>query len=454
MQSVSVTCMQSAPPKAAHTAVQAGSNIAETVSDILSSSRELRNSSVNRITSNDTQFTAFLQNDGALNTFSPEERSAIQLPINEEQSKKTEPADLLDICGLLMQLTMSSPPIQGQNVPNGNLPETNTTTISGLSSVLAAGSEAADEIALAGETQTASGLQQSGESVEAVLGNIADSIAAMKNEQPADAAGGQTGAASAGVAVVNDTAPSYALNDISGKTDNQKLSSDSKTPVSATIRDEPGNVTASDLTAEKRITGTVPAGDGSESKSWIGAFNIQNKKEDNDAGTAVNVLQQAVADLKFNDEAAVKAAAVEKALNKFADDLRSIKGGSQEIKIVLEPESLGVLTISVLKTENGISAKIRSEDKEVVAAITDQVQKLISSMQNKGINVKEVDVAYSQTEQNMSFLNHGFSHSREDTSKGYAMPRNRSTESETPETDPWQGYYGGTSGDTTVDYRI
>ncbi len=75
-------------------------------------------------------------------------------------------------------------------------------------------------------------------------------------------------------------------------------------------------------------------------------------------------------------------------------------------------------------------------------------------MQNKGINIKEVDVSYSRTEQNMSFFSHDFSQSRGDTSNGYAMHRNRIPNRRSPETDPWQGFYGGTSGDTTVDYRI
>lgn len=447
MQSVSITCVQSAPPKAIHTAAQAAGGSAEPVPETPFSSRGIRNGPAQRPSANDTQFTAFLQNGTALNTFSPEELCALQMTGNEEENKKTGQDGLLDISSLLMQLTLSGAQAQAQNVAEGDLSETSNTAISGLSGVIAASSEAAAGIALAGETPTAIGLQQNGETVEAVLSNIADTIAAMKNEQSADVADGQSGAPPAGISADIATALSDNLN-------NTAESAGSKTPISAVIKDESGNQ-ASGLTAGTRIAGTVPAEEGSQSKSRFGAFNPQNKNEDNDTGTAVNVLQQAVADPRLNGEtAAEKTSAVEKALNRFVDDLKSIKGGSQEIKIVLEPESLGVLTISVLKTENGISAKIRSEDKEVAAAITDQLQKLISSMQNKGINVKEVDVAYSQTEQNMSFLRHDFSQSREDTSNGYATPRNRNTEPETPDSDPWKGYYGGTSGDTTVDYRI
>lgn len=448
MQSASVTFIQSAPPKAKYPAAQAASGSTEPFPGTPSSGQGIRNSPACQSPANDTQFAAFLQNGTVLNAFSPEALCAFQLTVNEEENKKTGQEGLLDISSLLMQLTMSGAPMQVQNAADGDLTETGNTALSGLSGVLAASPEAVEGVITAKETPAAFGLQQNGESVEAVLSNIADSIAAMKNEQPADAADGQNGAAPAEISAAYDKTLSHGLTDAAEK------SKDSKTPVSAVIQDGSGNAMASDLAAGKRIAGAVPAGDGSQSDSRFGAFSPQNKKEDNDTGTAVNVLQQAVADTRFNDEAAEKTAAVEKALNRLADDLRSVKSGRQEIKIVLEPESLGVLTISVLKTENGISAKIRSEDKEVAAAITDQLQKLISSMQNKGINIKEVDVAYSQTEQNMSFLSHGFSQSREETSSGYAMPRNRSDESETPDTDPWQGYYGGTTGDTTVDYRI
>lgn len=447
MQSASVTFIQSAPPKAKYPAAQAAGGSTEQVPETPSSGQGIRNSPACQSSANDTQFAAFLQNGTVLNAFSPEGLLDLQLTVSEEENKKTGQEGLLDISSLLMQLTMSSAPMQVQNVADGDLTEAGNTALSSLSGVLDASPEAIEGVIMAKETPLSAGLQQNGEPAEAVLSRLADSIAAMKNEQPADAADGQTGTEPAEISAAYDKTLSHVLTDAPESTD-------SKTPVSAVIQDGSGNVAASDLAAGKRIAGAVPAGDGSQSDSRFGAFSPQNKKEDSDTGTAVNVLQQAVADIKFNGEAEEKTAAVEKALNRLTDDLRSIKSGRQEIKIVLEPESLGVLTISVLKTENGISAKIRSEDKEVAAAITDQLQKLISSMQNKGINIKEVDVAYSQTEQNMSFLSHGFSQSREETSSGYNMPRNRSAESETPDTDPWQGYYGGTTGDTTVDYRI
>jgi len=152
---------------------------------------------------------------------------------------------------------------------------------------------------------------------------------------------------------------------------------------------------------------------------------------------------------------AEKTAAVERALSRFADDIISVRGGSREIRIVLEPESLGVVTISVVKNENGISAKIKSEDREIAAIISDQVQRLVSSMESKGITVKDIDVAYSQTEQNAGFTRQGFSQARDESPKGSALPAERDSSDDMPNPEIWQTLYdGGTTGDTTVEYRV
>ena len=69
-----------------------------------------------------------------------------------------------------------------------------------------------------------------------------------------------------------------------------------------------------------------------------------------------------------------KRAAVERALNSFLEDLRSAQSGGREIRIVLEPESLGELRISVTSSEKGIVARIKSRDREICAIIGDQIQ--------------------------------------------------------------------------------
>ncbi|MGI5935665.1 MAG: flagellar hook-length control protein FliK [Oscillospiraceae bacterium] len=100
--------------------------------------------------------------------------------------------------------------------------------------------------------------------------------------------------------------------------------------------------------------------------------------------------------------AAEKSVAVERALNSFLEDLRSTESGGREIRIVLEPESLGELRISVTSTEKGIVAKIKSEDREICAIISDQIQKLVQSMENKGITVENVDVLFEQAGRDMN----------------------------------------------------
>jgi flagellar hook-length control protein FliK len=152
--------------------------------------------------------------------------------------------------------------------------------------------------------------------------------------------------------------------------------------------------------------------------------------------------------------AAETAAAVEKALNRFSEDLRSLRGGTHEIRIVLEPESLGVLTISVVKTETGVSAKIKSEDKEVVAAISNQLQKLFSTMESKGIHLDDVDVVHSQAEG-------GGNGSQHSAAQDGAPPRGRSASpgrdqgGEAQDDDMFKGYYGGMTGsESTVDYTV
>lgn len=448
VQSSSVTFMQSAKPKgiskAIHTATTAGGSSSETVSETPSSGQGITVSSARRSSANDKQFTTFLQKDKSFNLVSAGELGNVQISPNEEETKKTDPDNLQDISSLLVQLTLIGASAQSQSVADGDPSGTDQTVFTGISGVCDANSEAAEGIVLAGEALAAAGLTQHNEgSADAVFSHVVESLAAMKNEYAAEEPG-QSGTAPAAGATTFTAVKTQGLNvDAAEKPE----------PTPATYSDGTNDFAASDVTVGKSIR-MVSAVSGSQSESRSGGLGTQDKNDDNEMGSATSILQQA-ADARFIDEVPTeKTAAVEKALNRFADDLRSIKSGAQEIKIVLEPESLGVLTISVVKTEDGISAKIRSEDKEVVAAISDQIHKLVSSMQNKGINVKEVDVAWSQTEQSMSFAQQGFSHSREEASNGYTAPRNKNAEAETSDTDFWQGYYGTASGDTAIDYRV
>lgn len=155
------------------------------------------------------------------------------------------------------------------------------------------------------------------------------------------------------------------------------------------------------------------------------------------------------------EAAAETAAAAEKALNRLGEDIRSLRGGAHELRIVLEPESLGTLIISVVKTENGVSAKIKSEDKNVVAAISDQLQKLITGMENKGIHLEDVDVVYSQTGQDRGFGQNGFTQGGGGSPRGYAASAGHAQSSDAPEEDLFTGYYSeAPGGGYTVDYTV
>lgn len=105
--------------------------------------------------------------------------------------------------------------------------------------------------------------------------------------------------------------------------------------------------------------------------------------------------------------ASEKPAAVERLASRIIDDFSSVRAGSSEIRIQLEPYELGAVTITVLRTASGITAKIKSEDREICSLISDQIQKLVLNMQEKGIEVKDVDVIYGKLDENMSFAQNG-----------------------------------------------
>jgi flagellar hook-length control protein FliK len=160
------------------------------------------------------------------------------------------------------------------------------------------------------------------------------------------------------------------------------------------------------------------------------------------------------------EESDLRSAAVAKALDSFLSDLNDLSAAGtekSEIRIVLEPENLGVLTISVSRGENGISAKIRSDDRETCAAITDQIQRLIQSMESKGIRVEDVDVAFGQTESGLSFTQYGHSGSGGDTPQYYSSQAQEKTETSdrTGIFDIWQGYVDvAEEAGGAVEYRV
>ncbi|MPM03691.1 hypothetical protein SDC9_49958 [bioreactor metagenome] len=175
-----------------------------------------------------------------------------------------------------------------------------------------------------------------------------------------------------------------------------------------------GNVTENIIRAMKNESGEGKTGQPNEEllKDKEKPVSIYSAKENKTIG----VLLTAGGSTE-DMENIQKSQAVEKAINRFLNDFRGAETGKSEIQIVLEPESLGSLTISVSRTENGISAKIKSEDREMCAMISSQIEKLVHSMESKGVTVENVDVVFGGTEQNLSFAN-SFG-GRQEQSAGY-----------------------------------
>lgn len=147
--------------------------------------------------------------------------------------------------------------------------------------------------------------------------------------------------------------------------------------------------------------------------------------------------------------------AVEKAIHRFTDDFRGAETSGSEIKLVLEPESLGTLTIAVSQTENGVTAKIRAENKDVCAAISGELPQLIRSMEEKGITVDQVDVSFGGAEQSFSFSqNHqGGGDDRQPVYPGKAIGRVEDAAGTDP-TEFWTDVSVGDAAGGTVEYRV
>ena len=148
--------------------------------------------------------------------------------------------------------------------------------------------------------------------------------------------------------------------------------------------------------------------------------------------------------------------AVEKAISRFTDDLQEAKTTGSEIKIVLEPESLGTLTISVAHTGNGITAKIRTEDKAVCAMISSELSSLVRTIESKGISVDQMDVYYGNGGQSSSFAQNNSFNGQNGRSPVYMVKAAEGTAASlgTPAPDYWRNITAGEILDGTVEYRV
>lgn len=152
-------------------------------------------------------------------------------------------------------------------------------------------------------------------------------------------------------------------------------------------------------------------------------------------------------------EAAARAEAAERALMRFADDFREMRTGVREIRITLEPESLGELTISVRKTEDGIAARIFSPDRQVCSAVAEKLPLLQSAIEQSGLSMRELEIVYTPA---------GFQDSQAQSDPSGRQGRGRSPDRRAVEALTgdekgafWSGFeLGGLPEDATVVYRI
>lgn len=212
--------------------------------------------------------------------------------------------------------------------------------------------------------------------------------------------------------------------------------------------------TTSQQTGETGQAVTAAAASSSGDSETI-SLNFQDKNKQYDSalptmtgGSSFTSMMQ-TSSLLFD-----KTTAVEKALHKFTDDFKGIQGNSQQINIVLEPESMGTLTIQLTKTASGISAKIKSEDREVIAAIAGQIQKLVTTMENKGIHLEDMDVSFGRMDLSTGLGNQQSGQSGGENARSQTMYSGaQETGTKTAEFSESVSV-AGASGDSSIDYRV
>lgn len=467
------------------------SNCSETSAEAVSSGQGLRVSSALRSQKTDTLFTKILEQGIAVNVPIILGGDAAQV-ISTDDGNGSDQDAAADVCSLLAQMMVmqSSGQPDGTEIADGKnvngilsvINEVGTAADSELkglehaaSVILQNNGKAAEVLSAKAAARSAADMNEgpanskaAGKPFETVLSGIAE---AMKNELTrnktavgAEALGTTENTAAAAGTVVSSELQNIVIS--TGLKENRPATANNDGSKTAVLPEELSMASSGTASATQNKAAAGPAASGSNSnnndpgtsqdESSFGGHISRDKNKTNEAGTAANGANQMQRGAEIKGETmAEKTASIERALNSFTNDLRSLRSGNQEIRIVLEPESLGVLIISVLKTDSGISAKIKSEDKEVVAIISDQLQKLVSSMQNKGIKVNDVDVVYSQTEQNTNFTQQGFSQARDESSRGYKPSADSTREAEASMNDVWQNFYSGeTDSDAMVDYRV
>jgi len=167
---------------------------------------------------------------------------------------------------------------------------------------------------------------------------------------------------------------------------------------------------------------------------------VEEKAENTQEQVITNNLPLAdgIAPERFQAEQQIKQAAMdapvraENLFDEMVSRLETMKTESQQtMTIHLKPEFLGRVALELAMDAAGLHLKINAADSGVRAMINGQLAALIESLENKGIEVVDVEVAYTGVD------NGSFKESKEDTSKSHNKRRTRR------ETEPADGvtYY-------------
>lgn len=89
------------------------------------------------------------------------------------------------------------------------------------------------------------------------------------------------------------------------------------------------------------------------------------------------------------------AQAIEKAIDRFAEDFRLAEVDTQQITIRLDPEELGSVSITVAAENNALTAKIVTDNKEAASLLSAQIEQFLEAMEQKGIKVEKAEVTYN-----------------------------------------------------------
>ena len=74
----------------------------------------------------------------------------------------------------------------------------------------------------------------------------------------------------------------------------------------------------------------------------------------------------------------------------------TVQSGQQTMTIQLRPEFLGSMTLQLMMTEQGLTAKLGTSDPHVQTMMAEQLSQLQLQLQERGINVVHMEVIYNQ----------------------------------------------------------